>query len=150
VSAAWQLRPTEEFERRLKQFSKKHPRETQAMLDNLDTYLQTLQSGVKPLQVRHGFTHAETHGAVAIDQKGAAGKPTQTRLYVFPDPDANTLHLITIGDKRSQRDDNATCREFIVGVREEKQKAKEEETAAQDQQTGGGDDQESAPQPDDR
>lgn len=82
----WTLRPTDEYSRRLRQFSKKHPRELQAMLDNLDTYLQTLQAGVHPRQVRHGFTHDETHGAIAIDQKGTKGKPTQTRLYVLPRP----------------------------------------------------------------
>jgi hypothetical protein len=96
------------------------------MLDNLDTYLQTLQSGVHPMQVRHGFTHSETHGAIAIDQKGAEGKPAQTRLYVYPDPDTQTLYLITIGDKKSQRDDNATCRELIVSLREQKQNAQDE------------------------
>ena len=117
----WKTRETEEFARRLKQFAKKYRRETLAMLNNLDTYLKTLQAGVHPQQVRHGFTHAETHGAIAIDQKGVEGKPAQTRLYIYPDPEASTLYLITIGDKRSQRDDNATCREFIVTLREEKQ-----------------------------
>lgn len=117
----WKTRETEEFARRLKQFAKKYRRETLAMLNNLDTYLKTLQAGVNPQQVRHGFTHSETHGAIAIDQKGTEGKAAQTRLYVYPDPDTSTLNLITIGDKRSQRDDNATCREFIVSLREEKQ-----------------------------
>ncbi|MGL6073510.1 MAG: hypothetical protein ACRC8S_05030 [Fimbriiglobus sp.] len=118
----WEMRATDQYGRRLKQFSKKHRRELLAMLDNLDTYLKTLQSGVRPLQVQHGFLHTETHGAIAIDQKGAEGKPTQTRLYAYPDSETEILHLITIGDKKSQREDNATCREFIVGLREEKQK----------------------------
>lgn len=126
----WQLRETEEYGRRLKQFAKKYRRELVAMLDNLDTYLQTLQAGVNPLQIRHGFTHAESHGAIAIDQKGAEGKPAQTRLYVYPDPDTQTLYLITIGDKKSQRDDNATCRELIVGLREEKQKSRDDKEAS--------------------
>ena len=65
----WQTRETEEYVRRLKQFAKKYRRELVAMLDNLDTYFQTLQAGVHPKQIRHGFTHDETHGAVAIDQK---------------------------------------------------------------------------------
>ena len=117
----WRLQPTEEFKRRQKHFAKKLPRELLAMLDNLDTYVQTLQSGAQPKQVRHGFTHAETHGAIAIDQKGAQGKPAQTRLYVYPDTDTQILHLVTIGDKHSQKDDNAACRELIVSLREEKQ-----------------------------
>jgi hypothetical protein len=122
----WHTRETEEYGRRLRQFAKKYRRELLAMLDNLDTYLQTLQSGVHPRQVRHGFTHSETHGSIAIDQKGAEGKPAQTRLYVYPDPDTKTLYLITIGDKQSQRDDNSTCREFIVSLREQKQDAQDQ------------------------
>ena len=122
----WQLLPTNEYVRRLKQFAKKNPRELQAMLDNLDTYFETLQSGVPPMQVRHGFMHAETHGAIALDQKGCAGKPMQTRFYVFADADAETLHLITIGTKKSQREDNASCRELIVGLRERKQNTHDE------------------------
>src|SRR5438045_3719478 len=121
----WQMRETEEYGRRLKQFAKKYRRELAAMLDNLDTYLHTLQAGVHPKQIRHGFTHSETHGAIAIDQKGAEGKPAQTRLYVYPDPELRILYLITIGDKGSQRDDNATCRELIVGLREEKQNVRD-------------------------
>ena len=117
----WQLVPTDEFDRRLKQFAKKNSRELAAMLVNLDTYFETLQSGVRPMQVRHGFMHTETHGAIAIDQKGCKGNPTQTRLYVYADPDTESVHLITIGTKKSQRDDNITCREFIVGLRELKQ-----------------------------
>lgn len=143
----WTLRATDEYARRLKQFQKKHPRELQAMLDNLDTYLQTLQAGVHPRQVRHGFTHAETHGAIAIDQKGTKGKPTQTRLYVYPDPDTATLYLITIGDKNSQRDDNATCRELIVGLREEKQNAQDEADGATEPGRGTTDGQADAEQP---
>ena len=122
----WQLVPTDEYIRRLKQFAKKNTRELQAMLDNLDTYFETLQSGVPALQVRHGFMHTETHGAIAIDQKGCSGKPTQTRLYVFADADTETLHLITIGTKKSQRDDNASCRELIVSLRERKQNTQDE------------------------
>lgn len=120
----WRTRETEEFIRCLKHFAKKYRRELKAMLHNLETYLETLQTGVHPRQIRHGFTHSETHGAIAIDQKGAEGKPAQTRLYVYPDPDTKILHLITIGDKGSQRDDNATCREYIVSLREQKQDAK--------------------------
>ena len=120
----WHTQETEEYVRRLKQFAKKHRIELLAMLDNLDTYFETLQSGVQPKQIRHGFTHSEAHGA--IDQKGAPGKPTQTRLYVYPDPDTQTLYLITIGDKKSQRDDNATCRVWIVSLREAKQNTQNE------------------------
>lgn len=45
---------------------------------------------------------------------------------MYPDPDTQTLYLITIGDKKSQRDDNATCREWIVSLREAKQNTQNE------------------------
>jgi hypothetical protein len=118
----WSTRETEEYVRRLKFFAKKHRNELVAMLDNLDSYLKTLQSGINPKQIRLGFTHDETHGAIAIDQKGAKGKTTQTRLYIYPDPDTKPLYLITIGDKQSQREDNETCRKLIVDLREQKKK----------------------------
>jgi len=44
----WHTQETEEYVRRLKQFAKKHRTELIAMLDNLDTYFQTLQSGSTP------------------------------------------------------------------------------------------------------
>ena len=44
----WHTQETEEYVRRLKQFAKKHRIELIAMLDNLDTYFQTLQSGGTP------------------------------------------------------------------------------------------------------
>jgi hypothetical protein len=59
--------------------------------------------------------------AIAIDQHGEEGKPAQTRLYVYPDVDSHVLYLITIGDKKSQRQDNASCREFMVWLTEQNQ-----------------------------
>jgi hypothetical protein len=135
----WQIRETADYVRTRKYFAKKHRNELSAMLDNLDTYVQMLQEGVHPRQIRLGFTHGETHGAIAIDQRGAVGKPTQTRLYVYPDPDTECLYLITIGDKRSQRDDNATCRQFIVSLGEEKQQNEDnrEESTPQEGDSDG-------------
>jgi hypothetical protein len=117
----WSIRETEEYGRPMKYFAKKHRNELVAMLDNLDSYLTTLQSGLNPKQIRFGLMHDETHGAIAIDQKGVKGRPTQTRLYIYPDQDTKTLYLITIGDKQSQREDNETCRKLILDLREQKE-----------------------------
>jgi hypothetical protein len=127
----WKLVETEEYGRRFKRYAKDHPRELQAVLDNLDTYFQSLLGGIKPLQIRHGFLHPEPQGAAAIDQKGGGKNLAQTRLYVFPDPGTETLHMITLGDKRSQKADIATCRAFVDDLRKEKEKADEEENSAQ-------------------
>ena len=73
----WVIRRHIEYERREKRYGKKHPKELVAVLDKLDTYVKTLNNGVKPLQIRFGFTHEEPLGVVAIDQKGgwAASRP---------------------------------------------------------------------------
>lgn len=119
--AMWELQATEEYGRRLKQFAKKHRRELAAALDNLDTYHRTLQAGVKPLQVKFGFMHPEPLGVVAVDQKGGGKGLRETRLYVYPDAETETLHLITLGDKGTQERDIALCREFVLGLRKQKQ-----------------------------
>ena len=48
----WKLVPRDEYERRVKRYQKDHPRELQAVLDNLNMYFQALLGGVKPLQIR--------------------------------------------------------------------------------------------------
>lgn len=82
-------------------------------MDNLDTYFKSLQQGIKPLQIKHGFLHRETSGSVAIDQKGGGPNLAQTRLYVYADVENSVLHVITIGDKRSQKDDNRLVKKFV-------------------------------------
>ncbi len=114
----WKIRRTDEFERRLKRYEKKLPRELEAVLDNLDTYFKTLVSGTKPKQAVFGFVHAEPGDVVAIDQKGGGRSLAQTRLYVYPDVARETLYLITLGDKKSQRDDIAVCKDFVAKLPE--------------------------------
>lgn len=114
----WSLEPEEHFVRRFERYRKKHPGEAEAVLNNLDTYLTLLNSGLHPNQVRVGFIHQERyHGLIAIDQKGASPKPRQTRLYVFADVGAQVIHLVTVGDKNSQKQDHAYCRKYIDTLR---------------------------------
>jgi hypothetical protein len=110
----WELEPTDEYERRLKWFARKRRRESQAVLDNLATYLEALRSGAKPQHRPFGFMHAEGYGVWAIDQKGGGGNLAQTRLYVYPDAEKEILHLITLGDKGSQQEDIKTCSNFVA------------------------------------
>ena len=126
----WKLESTAEYARRHKRYEKDNPRELEAVLDNLDTYFKSLEAGVKPLQIKHGFMHAEPLGVVAIDQKGGKGKLAQTRLYVYPDADTETLYVIALGDKRSQKDDLATCRTFVTQLRKAKQNTDDQEDHA--------------------
>src|SRR4051794_15687256 len=109
----WKLQDVDEYRRRHRRYEKDHPRELRAVMDNLDTFFKSLESGVKPLQIKHGFLHNEPQGVVAIDQKGGGKDLAQTRLYVYPDLETETLFLITLGDKRSQKNDLTTCRTFV-------------------------------------
>jgi hypothetical protein len=127
----WKLILTDEYERRHKRYEKDHPRELQAVLDNLDTYFKSLEAGIKPLQIRHGFMHNEPLGVVAIDQKGGGKSLAQTRLYVYPDTEAEVLFVITLGDKCSQKNDLETCRSFVSNLRKKKKDSDEKANPAQ-------------------
>jgi hypothetical protein len=92
------------------------------MHDNLDTFLKALNGGV-PLEnvARFGFVHDEPKGIKAVDQKGAGAGVTQTRLYTFPDSDTETVHLITVGNKSSQKANIKYASEFVDDLRKRKE-----------------------------
>ena len=115
----WNIEFTDEFARALKRYQKKRPNELSAVLNNLDTYFETLKLVGTPLQVKAGFIHNEPNGIIAVDQKGGGQKGTlkQTRLYVFPDTEKGILHLLTIGDKQSQKQDIKNCREKVIRIK---------------------------------
>ena len=114
----WRIEPTDAYERLHKHYEKKQPQELKAVLDNLDRYFKTVAHGVYPQFVVAGYIHDEGKGVRAIDQRGGAkGKLRQTRLYVYPDVDAKVLHLITIGDKNSQREDVKLSADFVVQLK---------------------------------
>ena len=116
----WVLEVSPFFAGRFRRYQKKHSNETAAVMNNLDTYLRTLNMGVKPELIQASFIHREPQGAVAIDQKGVKGSPRQTRLYVYSFVASTTLYLITIGDKNSQKRDIQDCRQFVTSLRKEK------------------------------
>lgn len=76
-------------------------------------------------QVKAGFLHPEPQGVLAIDQKGSGKALAETRLYVYPDEDDEIAHVITLGDKRSQPDDIALCRQFVAELRKKKAEGSE-------------------------
>jgi hypothetical protein len=120
----WKLQKTEEFDRRVKWFIKKRPRELRAVLDNLDTIQTALSGGLKLAQINNfGFVHNEPMGILAIDQRGGSGgvRLAQTRLYIHPDTDECVIHQITIGDKASQSADIKFGREFVKSLRSQKE-----------------------------
>lgn len=120
--ANWTLQESDIYAGRFKRFLKKNKDVALLILNNLDTYFETLTKGVKPQQIKAGFIHPEPGGVKAIDQKGTrkgiGGTPKEGRLYVFPEEQTKTLHLITIGDKNSQQNDLADCRKFMNDLKE--------------------------------
>ena len=104
---SWSIQESEFFENKFKKFIKNNPGIDQLLLDNLDTYHKALNQGISPLNIKAGFIHHEPNGVKAVDQKGGnrknLGKPKQSRLYIYPDPDTRMLYLITVGDKNSQK-----------------------------------------------
>ena len=132
----WELQTTDEYERSLKWYAKKRPRELRAVLDNLDTYLQALRAGAKPQHKAFGFQHAEQQGVWAIDQKGGGPSLAQTRLYVYPDSTAETLYLIALGDKGSQQENIKTCNRFVTELL--KRELPSDESAKEEPEQAGG------------
>ena len=86
------------------------------MLNNLDVFLKSLQSGKSPKPFVYGFLHSEPSGVISIDQTGG-GKLAATRLYVYPDVDTETLYLLTLGDKQTQPDDILDCKAFVKQIK---------------------------------
>ena len=124
----WSLEKTELFERRLKHSIKRYPDETLAMLNNLDTYLESLNRGINVAQITASFIHHEQKGVIAIDQKGAKGYPTQTRLYIYPDEETRSVHVITIeekGKKKFQQQQVNLCCKYVESLKKEKKDGQE-------------------------
>src|SRR6185312_3810797 len=118
----WNYEPTDEFARHAKWFAKKNPRELTAVSTNLDRVQKALREGANPLNLPFGFVHGEQRGVLAIDQRGGGKALAQTRLYVYLDQDTQTVYVITLGDKRSQKDDVQFSSEFVESLIAQKKK----------------------------
>lgn len=119
----WELEPYIGFENQYKKFSKKHEDEASAALNNLQTYISVLERTNSVQVANHQpFVRREPDGMVAIDERGAEidrkhGKLKATRLYVYAYVENETVYLLGIGDKDSQRQDIATCREKVRQIK---------------------------------
>jgi hypothetical protein len=118
----WQIKVSDEYERRLKRFSKIRPNEVTFTLVNLAFFESALNEGAAPQDIRVSFVHAEPGGVLAITERGAGKNATPLRLYVYPDDALRTLYLITLGDKKTQRDDIQFCKKSLEFIRSEGRK----------------------------
>ena len=113
----WELQPTDQYERDLRWYQKKRPRELGAVLNNLQRYLNQLNAAPNAASIMAGYLHPEQNGVVAVDQKGGGGNLQETRLYMFADDQNKVLHLITIGNKDSQHDDVRQSSEYARSLK---------------------------------
>ena len=93
---------------------------------NLQSYLQSLSASPTSLNVKHGFIHPEPSGIKAIDQKGGEGSLMETRLYVYPEDEAQVLHVLSIGTKQDQGRDIQECIEYVKSLRKMREDEKHE------------------------
>ena len=116
----WDIERTDEFERRFKRYEKKHPRELTAVLANLNRLQAGLRAGANPRNLPFGFLHREQRGVLAVDQKGGGKSLAQTRLYLYLEIVDQVIHLITLGDKTTQKDDVKTAANYAEALNERK------------------------------
>lgn len=57
--------------------------------------------------------HPEPRGVIAIDQKGGGKGLKETRLYIFLNKIPQIVHLVTLGDKSTQKADIKYATEFV-------------------------------------
>lgn len=113
----WAYLECDEFLKKKKKWPKKHARELGAMAKNLRTVYEALKFGATLDSIRgYGFVHTEPMGMLAVDQKGGGSGLSQTRLYVYPDMKSGILHIITLGNKNSQKSDIRFCEEYVEGL----------------------------------
>ncbi len=105
----WKIVSADGFGSRFNKIKKRYPQETTAVMVNLDRYKKALDEGGIPQNVSAGYIHPEKKGVIAIDQSGSSG--AQLRLYLVPQ--SQEIQLITIGDKRSQREDIQTAHQYV-------------------------------------
>jgi hypothetical protein len=121
----WELAKVKGLENNLKKFDKKHPNETEAVLTNLQTALDVLNETNSVQKVRElNFARKEPDGIIAFDSRGVKLKRTgtklkATRLYVYAVEINQTLYLLRIGDKDSQRQDLITSRNAVRMLKQE-------------------------------
>ena len=93
---------------RFKQYEKKHPDEFVSCFNNLDRLLTALNGGLVLRQCTFGFLGNEGMDVYRIGQSGVRSAH-ETRLYIYAEITGTEIHLLTIGDKRTQQSDINWC-----------------------------------------
>ena len=111
----WEILYSDRFIRAYKKYEKKNPDVLESLILNLDKYRDALIQLIHPIKIKGKFIHTEGKGLIALDQHrgNQPGKIEETRLYLYPDTETETLHLLLIGPKKSQERDVKSCHEYI-------------------------------------
>jgi hypothetical protein len=97
-------------------FAKKHPREYESLFANLDRVLLYLRQGNKMGSFQIAFFRSEGGGVYRIGQTRVASAQ-ESRLYVFPNQDNQTMYSLTIGTKDGQTEDINEAKVMVERIR---------------------------------
>lgn len=103
------------MQRRAKRFAKTHRQELTNLFDNLHSYLLALKGDLTPQQISRGYVHDEPRGIKALDESGPGKHRKALRLYIYPETETQTLFVLAVGDKATQREDIRECVRFVEG-----------------------------------
>lgn len=113
----WKTMRTDHYDRRFKRYAKKKQDELAAVLNNLEVFQKSLQSGKPPKPLVYSFLHGEPSEVIAVTQ-GTKSNLAATRLYIYVDTASETVYLLTLGDKSTQRDDIQDCKRFVKQLKD--------------------------------
>lgn len=86
---------------------------------NFSNALSFWEAGNLDCLRKSGLVRRESAGILAVDQSGCRKNPPYLlRLYFFAKEDNGTkiCYLLTLGDKRSQAEDNEWCKKMLKAL----------------------------------
>jgi hypothetical protein len=103
---------------KFKRFSSNHEKEYVSCFTNLNRIIRLLNAGFKLQTVINqcSFFRSEGNGLFRIGQSGVKAAK-ETRLYVYPDEEEKTIHILSIGTKETQQNDIISAKSAIKEIR---------------------------------
>lgn len=122
----WQIENSHAIASKFKKFASKHPDEFASVFANLEKIMRLLRGGNKVGGFRTNFFRSEGEGVYRIGQSGVA-HAKESRLYIYPDEQARTVYVLTVGDKDSQETDINEAKEIVRGIKKPTAQPKDED-----------------------
>ncbi len=121
--ANWAFEATHASKNQFVKFNKNHPDEYASLFANLAKIQGLLRSGHKVGGFHVNFFRSEGHEVYRIGQTGVPGA-LESRLYVYPDSESKTLHILEIGEKSGQQADIKSAKKKVVEIQKQKSAGK--------------------------